>query len=68
MTREAIIAAVNAEIERLDKIRELLVQSHSERFTLDAASKPRKKNPTDAKRGGVLPPGKRHSKGSAGGR
>ena len=68
MTRKAIIAAVNAEIERLEQVRALLFQSHSERFTLDAASKPRKKAPTAAKHSGKLPAGKRRLKDSVGGR
>ncbi len=34
MTREEMIAAVDEELRRLDRIRELLARSHSERFTL----------------------------------
>ncbi len=34
MTRQEMIAAVEAEITRLEQIRELLKKSHSDRFTL----------------------------------
>ncbi len=62
MTREAIIAAVNAEIVRLEQIRELLVKSHSERFTLDTAATPKKKALTGSRRAAAVAAGKRRSK------
>ena len=62
MTREAIIAAVNAEIDRLERIRELLVQSHSERFTLDVSATSKKKAKTAVRRVTDVAAGKRRSK------
>jgi len=38
MTRQEMIAAVDAEITRLERIRELLKKSHSDRFTLSEMS------------------------------